>query len=97
MRAVTYARISDDHEKAESVPTQIANGTRYADRMGWDVVHVFQDEGRSGYTGEHRPGFEEMIKFLCSAQVDVLITRPHDRLTRNPDDFRAAHAGLRQG
>jgi hypothetical protein len=27
MRAVIYARISEDHEKAESVPTQIANGS----------------------------------------------------------------------
>jgi DNA invertase Pin-like site-specific DNA recombinase len=28
-----------------------------------------------------------MIEFLGSGQVDVLITRHHDRLTRNPDDF----------
>ena len=87
MRAVTYARISEDHERAESVPTQIANGTKYAERMGWDVVRVFKDEGLSGYTGELRPGFEEMIKFLGRGQADVLIARHHDRLTRNPDDF----------
>ena len=66
MRAVIYARISEDHERAESVPTQIANGTKHAERMGWDVVRVFKDEARSGYTGEIRPGFEEMIKFLGS-------------------------------
>ena len=29
--------------------------------MGWDVVHVYKDEGRSGYTGELRPDFEEMM------------------------------------
>ena len=55
MRVVIYARISEDHERAESVPTQIANGTSYAERMGWDMVRVFKDEGRSGYTGEVRP------------------------------------------
>jgi DNA invertase Pin-like site-specific DNA recombinase len=55
--------------------------------MGWEVVHVFKDEGRSGYTGELTPGFEEMIKFLGGGQADVLIARHHDRLTRNPDDF----------
>jgi site-specific DNA recombinase len=82
-----YARISEDHEKAESVPTQIAKGTKYAERMGWDVVRVFEDKGLSGYTGELRPEFEEMIKFLGSGQADVLIARHHDRLTRNPDDF----------
>ena len=87
MRALIYARLSEDHERAESVPTQIANGTKHAERMGWDVVRVYKDEGRSGYTGEHRPEFEEMIKFLGRGQADVLIARHHDRLTRNPDDF----------
>jgi hypothetical protein len=86
MRAVIYARISEDHERAE-LPTQIANGTKYAERMGWDVVGVFKDKGLSGYTGELRPEFEEMIKFLGGGQADVLIARHHDRLTRNPDDF----------
>jgi site-specific DNA recombinase len=87
MRAVIYARISEDHEKAESVPTQIANGVKHAERMGWDVVHVFKDEGRSGYTGEARPGFEDMLKHLGRGDADVLVARHHDRLTRNPDDF----------
>jgi DNA invertase Pin-like site-specific DNA recombinase len=86
-RAVIYARISEDHERAESVPTQIANGTKYAERIGWDVVHVFKDEGRSGYTGELRPGFEDVLRYVGKGQADVLITRHHDRLTRNPDDF----------
>ena len=64
MRVVIYARISEDHERAESVPTQIANGTKYAERMGWAVVRTFKDEGRSGYTGEIRPGFEDMLSYL---------------------------------
>jgi site-specific DNA recombinase len=85
--AVIYARISEDHERAESVPAQIANATRHAERMGWDVARVFKDEGRSGFTGEFRPGFEDMLKFLSRGDVQVLIARHHDRLTRNPDDF----------
>jgi site-specific DNA recombinase len=55
--------------------------------MGWDVARVFMDEGRSGFTGEVRPGFEEMLEFLSRGDVQVLIARHHDRLTRNPDDF----------
>ncbi|HEX3199261.1 MAG TPA: recombinase family protein, partial [Propionibacteriaceae bacterium] len=81
--ATAYAQYVP-HEKAESVPTQIANGTKYAERMGWEVVRVFKDKGLSGYTGEIRPGFEEMIEFLGGGQADVLIARHHDRLTRNP-------------
>jgi hypothetical protein len=48
MRAVIYATISEDHERAESVPTQIANGTKYAERMSWDVVRVFKDKVMAG-------------------------------------------------
>jgi hypothetical protein len=82
-----YARISEDHERAESVPTQILNSIKHAKRMGWDVVHVFKDDGRSGYTGEIRPAFEDMLNYVGKGQADVLITRHHDSLTRNPDDF----------
>jgi pimeloyl-ACP methyl ester carboxylesterase len=39
-----------------SYGTQLA--ANYAERMGWEVVRVFKDKGRSGYTGELRPGFE---------------------------------------
>ena len=87
MRAVIYARLSEDRERAESVSTQISYSTKLADRMGCDVAGVFKDEGRSGFTGEVRPGFEDMLKFLSRGDVQVLIARHHDRLTRNPDDF----------
>jgi hypothetical protein len=55
--------------------------------MGWEVVSVFKDEGRSGYSGEFRPGFEDMLTFLSRGDVQVLIARHHDRLTRNAEDF----------
>ena len=51
------------------------------------MVRVFKDECRSGYTGEIRPGFEDMLSHVSKGQADVLITRHHDRLTRNSDDF----------
>jgi DNA invertase Pin-like site-specific DNA recombinase len=50
-------------------------------------VRVFKDEGRSGYSGEYRPGFEDMLKFLSKGEVQVLIARHHDRLTRNAEDI----------
>jgi DNA invertase Pin-like site-specific DNA recombinase len=94
--AVIYARISEDHERAESVPTQIANATRHAERMGWDVARVFKDEGRSGFTGEVRPGFEDMLKFLSRgrrAGLDRAASRPADaqpgRLRAPDEDLRA--------
>ena len=67
------------------MPTQIANGVKHAKRMGWEVVRVFKDEGRSGYSGEFRRGFEDMLKFLSMGDVQVLIARHHDQLTRNAE------------
>jgi DNA invertase Pin-like site-specific DNA recombinase len=55
--------------------------------MGWEIVRIFKDEGRSGYTGEFRPGFEDMLTFLSEGDAQVLIARHHDRLTRNAEDF----------
>ena len=69
MRAVVYARLSEDHERAESVPTQISNSTRHAERMGWDMARVFKDEGRSGYSGEFLPGFEAMLSSLAPGRA----------------------------
>ena len=51
-------------------------GTKHAKRMGWEVVRVFKNKGRSGYSGEFRPGFEDMLKFLSMGDVQVLIARP---------------------
>jgi hypothetical protein len=87
IRAAVYARLSEDHERAESVPTQISNSTKHAKRMGWEVVSVFKDERRPGYSGEFRPGFEDMLTFLSKGGVQVLVARHHDRLTRNAEDF----------
>ena len=39
--------------------------------LGWEVVHVFKDEGRSGYTGEFRRGFEDMLNYLGNGHADV--------------------------
>jgi DNA invertase Pin-like site-specific DNA recombinase len=35
---------------------------------------------------EFRPGFEDMLKFLSKGDVQVLIARHRDRLTRNAED-----------
>ena len=53
------------------------------------VVHVLKDAGRSGYMGEIRPGFEDMLNYLGQGQADVLLTRHHDRLTVTPMTSRS--------
>jgi hypothetical protein len=38
LRAATYARLSETYDAAESVPTQLANADKHAQRRGWRVV-----------------------------------------------------------
>jgi hypothetical protein len=45
LRAALYARLSETYDAAESVPTQLANAERHADRRGWQVVARFKDDG----------------------------------------------------
>jgi hypothetical protein len=45
LRAGVYARLSETYDAAESVPTQLANGERHAERRGWLVAGTFKDDG----------------------------------------------------
>lgn len=51
LRAATYARLSETYDAAESVPTQLANADKHAERRGWRVVARFKDDGYSAFKG----------------------------------------------
>lgn len=88
MQAVIYARLSDSHRDAESVPTQIAQAREHAGRRGWHVEHVCKDDGVSGYAEDvTRDGFAELIASIESGRTQVVIVRDIDRLTRNMPDW----------
>ncbi len=46
-RAASYARLSETYYVAESVPTQLANAGKHAQRRGCRVVARFKDDGYS--------------------------------------------------
>ncbi len=46
-RAASYARLSETYYVAESVPTQLANVGKHAQRRGCRVVARFKDDGYS--------------------------------------------------
>ena len=37
LRAATYARLSETYDAAESVPAQLANADKHAERRAWRV------------------------------------------------------------
>src|SRR2546430_16493538 len=89
LRAGVYARLSETFDAAESVPTQIERGAGHARRRGWIVAATFKDDGFSGFKEITRDGFGELIAAIEAGQVDVVIVRDIDRLTRNLTDWNA--------
>ncbi len=87
LRAATYARLSETYDEAESVPTQLANGDRHADRRGWRVVARFKDDGYSAFKEITRDDFVRLIEAIERDEIDVVIVRDVDRLTRNLPDW----------
>src|SRR5258705_9350609 len=89
LRAGLYGRLSETYDAAESVPTQLDRGTDQAARRGWTVVATFKDDGYSAFKEVTRDGFGELIAAIEAGQVDVVIVRDIDRLTRNLTDWNA--------
>ena len=86
LRAGVYGRLSETYDAAESVPTQLDRGTGHAARRGWTVVATFKDDGYSAFKEITRDGFGKLIAAIEGGQVDVVIVRDIDRLTRNLTD-----------
>ena len=84
LRAGVYARLSETYDAAESVPTQLERGTEHAQRRDWQVVATFKDDGYSAFKEITRDGFGELIAAIEADQVNVVIVRDIDRLTRTP-------------
>src|SRR6266496_4164475 len=87
VRAAVYARLSEARDAAESVPTQLERGGTHAVRRGWELVAQFKDDGYSAFKEITRDGFGELTAAIETGQVDVVIIRDIDRLTRNLTDW----------
>jgi DNA invertase Pin-like site-specific DNA recombinase len=69
------------------VPTQLANAERHAGRRGWQVVARLKDDGYSAFKEIRRDDFINLIRAIERDEVDVVIVRDIDRLTRNLADW----------
>jgi DNA invertase Pin-like site-specific DNA recombinase len=86
-RAVIYTRISrdkgeDDDGDTRSTDRQEEACRSMVDALGWTVVGVENDEGISGWSGKDRPGFNNVVAYVESRAVDVVVVWKLDRLSR---------------
>lgn len=80
--AVGYARLSDRQAQSSSIPSQKKRIAEYCERYGLDLLQIFVDDGKSGWTFD-RPGFK-LLEAFCKKHTHVkyLIIPHFDRFSR---------------
>jgi DNA invertase Pin-like site-specific DNA recombinase len=84
-RAALYCRLSKDddvHGDSESIKTQKAMLTQYAEEHGISVYDIYVDDGYSGLDFE-RPDFQRMIEDIENGKIGTVITKDLSRLGRD--------------
>jgi site-specific DNA recombinase len=83
-RAALYARVSTDRqEKEQTIESQLAAITRYADEQGFrhTAALTYKDDGYSG-SWLDRPGLDELRDHAREGRFDVVVVLCPDRLAR---------------
>jgi DNA invertase Pin-like site-specific DNA recombinase len=84
-RAALYVRVSQD---SQTVENQTLVLQEVAKRSGWDVVHIFADEGISGAKGrDKRPGYDALLKAVARREIEIVAAWSVDRLGRSLPDL----------
>jgi len=80
-RVAIYSRVSTD---GQTVDNQTIELLAVADRLGWEVVEIFSDNGISGAKGhEKRAAFDALCKGTVRRDFDVIMVWSVDRLGRS--------------
>jgi DNA invertase Pin-like site-specific DNA recombinase len=84
-RVAFYLRVSTGSQTVENQRRELQE---VADRSGWEVVAVYQDEGVSGTKGrDRRPQFDAMLKAATRRKFDIIAAWSLDRLGRSLQDL----------
>lgn len=83
-KAYGYVRVSGKGQvEGDGFRRQEAEIQAFAQANGYEVVHVYREEGISGTAGEaDRPAFQEMVSAILRNGVRTVIVEGLDRLAR---------------
>lgn len=86
-RVALYVRVSTSN-KGQTVENQLADLQAASERLGWDVVAVYRDDGISGAKGrEKRPGFDALMRGVARKEFTMVAAWSVDRLGRSLRDL----------
>ena len=84
-RVALYLRVSTSEQTIENQRRELA---QVAERRGWTVAAIYQDEGISGAKGrDQRPGFDQMLKDASRRKFDIVMAWAIDRVGRSLIDL----------
>ena len=87
-RAALYVRISSDPSgERVGVSRQLEQCRALAERRGWTVVDVYEDDDLSAYSGKRRPAYERMLEDIRAGRINAVIAWHTDRLYRRLRDL----------
>jgi len=84
-RAALYLRVSTAEQTVENQERELR---AVAEKAGWNITHVFRDDGISGSKGrDKRPGFDAMLHAAVRREFDIVAAWKVDRLGRSLQDL----------
>ena len=97
IRVAAYCRVSTEkEEQLLSLETQKQVFTEYAKNQGYELVHLYADEGISGTKLKNRFEFLQMMEDARHKKFDKVIVKDVSRLSRNTVDFLQTLRELKQ-
>ena len=90
LRCAIYIRVSTAEQRMEgwSLQAQEANLRAYAEKMGWKVVGVYADAGKTARKRlKDRKEIRRLMADVQAGLIDVIIFKELDRWFRNVSDF----------
>src|SRR5687768_16619309 len=82
-RVAIYTRISTS-DGQQTIDNQLRDLTQAADRLGWEIVAFYADEGISGAKGrDKRPGLDALLKGIARKEFEIVASWSICRLGRS--------------
>jgi DNA invertase Pin-like site-specific DNA recombinase len=85
-KVALYCRVSTS-TKDQTTENQLRELTSYCDRMGYEVVKVYEDEVSGSKTREKRPAYNELCKDAFLKNFDAIIGWDVSRFGRSMKEF----------
>jgi DNA invertase Pin-like site-specific DNA recombinase len=89
MKVYGYIRVSsaEQRESGLGLEAQRQAIQAEAERRGWDLLHIYADEGLSGKSMSGRTGLQEALQAVEGGEAEALVVSKLDRLSRSLLDF----------